>query len=67
MIAISIQSFKKIKETNCFCIDKMDFIIQWWDSSFLQIMPAGAIFLKGCPSGTELYFKIFRAHGRYGF
>ena len=35
MIAISIQSFEKIKETNCFCIDKTDFIIQWWDSSFL--------------------------------
>ena len=31
-VAIGIQSFDKIREENCFYVDKTDFIREWWES-----------------------------------
>lgn len=31
-VGIGIQSFEKIREENCFYIDKTDFIKEWWES-----------------------------------
>lgn len=31
-VGIGIQSFEKIRERNCFYIDKISFIKEWWES-----------------------------------
>lgn len=31
-VGIGIQSFEKIRENNCFCVDKTYFIREWWES-----------------------------------
>ncbi len=32
-VAIGIQSFEKLREQNCFYVDKTDFIKEWWESA----------------------------------
>lgn len=32
-VAIGIQSFEKLREKDCFYVDKTDFIKEWWNSN----------------------------------
>lgn len=46
-VAIGQQDFETIRVNDYFYIDKTRFIREWWKSSFLSIMRAGRICLRG--------------------
>ena len=56
-IAIGIQSFDKLREENCFYIDKTSFIKGWWESG-----DGVTLIARPCRFGKTLnmiYLKIY--------
>ena len=40
-VGIGLQSFKKIRQNNCFYVDKTKFIKEWWENRDVENLPWG--------------------------
>ena len=59
-VAIGIQDFEKVRNGNCFYVDKTDFIREWWESGFGRY----DVMLEPREKGKNAYileFKVFNA------